>query len=173
MQARSIRAAVSSSPPTSPAQTPHSCCGRPARSPWVRRDPGQTPSHSFLPCCHQQSVTPLPEPPSTYVQSHNCKERPLPSSFSSPRACSPWVKNAVFPEIWSPPALALRPKLFDTFQDYSLESSACRSIVCVFQLHIIAHVQVGRGYLLPTRFDTPPFLRGPLPSLSALSLPRI
>lgn len=95
IQARSIQ--PSSSPPPSPAQPQPSCCSRPARAPWVRRDPGQTPSYSFLPCCHEQSVTPLPEPPSAYVQSQNCKERPLPSSFSSPRACSPWVKNAVFP----------------------------------------------------------------------------
>lgn len=113
--ASEVHPAVSSSPPTSPAQAQPSCCSHPARTPWVRRDPGQTPSYIFLSCCHKQSVTPLPEPPSTYVQSHSCKERPLPSSFSSPRACSPWVKNAIFPEIWSPPTLALRPELLDTF----------------------------------------------------------
>lgn len=112
--ARSIHPAVSSCPP--PARLRHgSGRSRPARAPRLRRDPGHTPSHILLPCCHEQSGTPLPEPPSTYVQSQNCKERPLPSSLSSPRACSPWVKNAVFPEIGSPPTLALRPELLDTF----------------------------------------------------------
>lgn len=165
---------VGSSPPTAPAQTYHSCCIHPASTPQVRQDPGQTPSYIFFPCCHKQSVTPPLKPPSTYIQNRNCKERPLPFPLPSPQVCSSqWVKNAIFLVIRSPLNLALRPKLFGIFQDHSWESSDCRSIVLVFHLHVIAHVQVGRGYLLPTCFDMPPFLRGPLPSFPALGLPHI
>lgn len=68
----------------------------PASAPKVRQDPGQPPSHVFLPCCHTPSVTPPREPPSTYVKTHNCQERPRPSPF--PPHSSSWVENLVAPE---------------------------------------------------------------------------
>lgn len=161
MQARSIQQWAPLLPPARLRHSPRAAATLPEPPGWDGTL-GKHPPTSFFPAATSNlSLLSPNHPPPTYKAIAVRNARFPPPSPPHEPALRGWKmpssQRSGHPRLWLWDPSCLIP-FRTTAWKAPLADLLC-SFFFFFQLHIIAHVQVGRGYLLPTRFDTPPFLK--------------